>query len=345
VVRRPRIPRAPAIAPVTWRDGIHLTHTSIWCDARRRRDVCFVSSADRVGRTGHGQLIGTPLTLALLGTSDGNLAVPLRQRFTLGTLRLELVASGRGPGAAALFVDPQTQGKKVLYAGAVRPYDGTRVTAADVRACDVLVVDAPFGATKRKFPALDGVIDKTLAWVRAQLAANRRPILLVDTALDGLEVATVLAAEGFALAGAKPIRDAAARMGETSGQTVLRKKTTNGTSGRSSKTTPAIAAPSRELRPTIWLDAHRDAPAIVTDNPHGTALISGRPLGDSSATEIAFAWPSAADRPALLEWIEETRAKEIFVTGACAAQIVAALGDKARVLGPPEQLTLFAETA
>ena len=56
-----------AIAPVTWRDGVHLTGTPIWCDARRRRDVCFVSSADRVGRTGHGQLIGTPITLALLG--------------------------------------------------------------------------------------------------------------------------------------------------------------------------------------------------------------------------------------------------------------------------------------
>jgi len=61
-----RRPRAASIAPVTWRDGVHLTGTPIWCDARRRRDICFVSSADRVGRTGHGQLIGTPITLALL---------------------------------------------------------------------------------------------------------------------------------------------------------------------------------------------------------------------------------------------------------------------------------------
>ena len=35
------------VAPVTWRDGVHLTGTPIWCDARRRRDVCFVSSASR----------------------------------------------------------------------------------------------------------------------------------------------------------------------------------------------------------------------------------------------------------------------------------------------------------
>jgi hypothetical protein len=329
---------------VSWRDGVHLTDTSIWCDARRRRDVCFVSSAERVGRTGHGQLIGSPLTLALLGASDGNLPVPLRQRFTLGTLRLELIASGRGPGAAALFVD--RGGKKLLYAGPVRPYDGTRVTAADVRACDVLVVDAPFGATKRKFAALDGVIDRVLSWTRAQIAAGRRPMLLVDTALDGLEIAGVLADEGFALAGAKSIRDAATRMASLGDQTaVLRKKSTNGTSGRSAKTAPVISAPTRELRPTIWLDAHRDAPAAITDRPHATALVSGRPIGESSATEIAFTWPHAADRPSLLAWIEETRAKEIFVTGECAAQIVAALGDKARVLGPPQQLSLFSEAS
>jgi hypothetical protein len=325
---------------VTWRDGVHLTDTSIWCDARRRRDVCFVSAADRVGK-GHGQLIGTPLTLALANAIIGNLAVPLRQRFTLGTLRLELIASGRGPGAAALFVD--RDGKKLLYAGPVRPYEGTRVTAADVRACDVLVVDAPFGATKKKFPALDGVIDKTLAWVRAQTAAGKRPILLVDTPLDGLEVAGVLAAEGFALAGAKPIRDAAARMAAFGDQTVLRKKTTNGTSGRSAKAAPTISAPSKELRPTIWLDANLDAPAVVTDSPHVAALVAGRPIADTSPIETWFAWPHAADRTSLLEWIEATKAKEIFVTGACAKHIVAALGDKAKVLGPPEQLTLFAE--
>jgi len=80
VARRPREAPTP---PVTWRDGVHLTGTPIWCDARRRRDVCFVSSADRVGRTGHGQLIGTAITLAMLGArAAGHLAVPLRQRFT-----------------------------------------------------------------------------------------------------------------------------------------------------------------------------------------------------------------------------------------------------------------------
>ena len=302
-----------------------------------------MSSADRIGKAGHGQLIATPLTLALLDASAGNLGVPLRQRFTLGTLRLELIASGRGPGAAALHVEGA--GTKLLYAGPVRPYHGTRVAAADVRACDTLVVDAPFGASRKKFPALDDVIDKVLAWTRKQLAAARRPILLVDSALDGLEVANVLAAEGFAVAGAKPIRDTAARMSALDSSAVLRKKTTNGTSGRSAHAVPVITAPTKELIATVWLDAHRDAPRTITDLPHAAALIAGRPPSENQATEIHFPWTHAADRASLLEWIEATRAKEIFVTGASAEAIVKALGERAKFLGPPQQMSLFAELA
>ena len=114
---------------------MHLTGTSIWCDASRRRDVCFVSSSDRVGALGHGQLIGTPITLALVAPRAqnglaGHLAVPVRRPFTLGTLRLELIPSGRALGAAALHVD--ARGRTVLYAGPVRTTDSRE--AAEVRA-------------------------------------------------------------------------------------------------------------------------------------------------------------------------------------------------------------------
>ena len=44
-------PTAPA--PVSWRDGIHITGTPLWCDALRTRDVCFLSSPNA-----HDRLIG-----------------------------------------------------------------------------------------------------------------------------------------------------------------------------------------------------------------------------------------------------------------------------------------------
>jgi putative mRNA 3-end processing factor len=315
VTRRPRA--ATSTASVTWRDGVHLTGTPIWCDARRRRDVCFVSSADRVGRTGHGQLIGSPLTLALLGaTGGGHLAVPLHRRFTLGTLRLELIDPARGPGASALFVDGA--GQTFLYAGAIR-------AGAEVRACDALVVGAPYGKREHAFPPLAQTIERVLAWAKRELAGGRRPVLLVDTALDGLEVAMHLAAAGIPLAGARPIREAAQRAGQLA------------TSLHLAGGVLPIAAPGKEPRAIVWPARDRTAAVNAAKGaPHALATLGAG--GD-------FPWVAAAGRTDLLAWIESANAREVYVTGACADDIASALGPRARVIGPPHQMTLFEATS
>jgi putative mRNA 3-end processing factor len=290
---------------VTWRDGVHLTGTPIWCDARRRRDVCFVSSADRVGRTGHGQLIGTAITLAMLGARGaGHLAVPLRQRFTLGTLRLELIPTSRMLGAAALHVD--LGGKSVLYAGAIRG-------DAEVRACDAVVVAAPLDYRAR---AMTEVAGELVAWTRAQLAAARTPVLAVDTPLDGLELAARLDAEHVAIACSRTIRDAALRTGDT----------------------PALRAPGREPAAVIRVDSDR----LKLAGDIVTALVSPRA---SVGHDAHFAWPHTAGRDELLAWIESTGARDVFVTGAAAESIAAAVGGRARAIGPPQQMTLFPHKA
>ena len=383
---------------MTWRDGVHLTGTPIWCDARRRRDVCFLSSADRVGRTGHGQLIGTAITLALLDAAGtGHLAVPLRQRFTLGTVRLELIPSGRGLGGAALHAD--VAGRTVLYAGAVRTAAGGVGDAAELRACDAVVVAAPYGEPHHRFPPLAAAIAQTFDWTRDQLAAGRRPVLLVDTVLDGLEVASRLAAEGIAIAGSRALREAGQRIAElvpppqivdgdvAIGRTVAprpvirdpraseprasepRASEPRASEPRASEPRdgvvtlqfatgsqrlalpatsglPAIAAPGREPRAIVWLDADRAHLArSLGDRPAATALVSARALGGADGYDAGMAWAAAADRAQLLAWIEATSAREVFVTGACAEAIAGALGARARVIGPPQQMPLFPREA
>jgi putative mRNA 3-end processing factor len=351
VARRPRI--APKF-PVTWRDGVHLTGTPIWCDARRRRDICFLSSADRVGRTGHGQLIGTSLTLALLGARDvGHLAVPLRQRFTLGTLRLELIPSGRGFGAAALHVD--IAGKTVLYAGAVRTTAGGVGDAAELRTCDAVVVAAPYGEPHHRFPPLGEAIAATIGWTHAQLAAGRRPVLLVDSLLDGLEVASRLAAEGIAVAGGRALREAGQRIADLVaspqrvGGAIAIGSTISPRSLRAPEPgsgIPAIPAPGRDPRAIVWLDADRAGLArSLGDRPFATALVSARAPGGAARYDAGFGWAAAADRAQLLGWIEATGARDVFVTGACAEAIAGALGPRARVIGPPHQMPLFPHEA
>jgi hypothetical protein len=320
-----RTPRPPA--PVTWRDGVHLTGTPIWCDARRRRDVCFVSSADRLTRgQSHGQLIGTPATLALVGGGDGHLAVPVRRPFTLGTLRLELIPSGRGLGAAALYVE--SRARTWLYAGAVRTTGAAE--PAEVRACDAVVVAAPIGEREHTVPTVDAATEQLVAWVRAQLAAGARPIVVVDTVLDGIEIVAQLDAAGVAATASRSLREATGVPGA-----------------------PELRAPGRDpaVHVRVETDRSRADLRIGPGRAPVNALVSLRALEppDRSlhATKFALrlAWPFAATRAQLLAWIEQTKARDVFVTGACAETIVAALGNRARVLGPPHQMTLFPREA
>jgi hypothetical protein len=285
------------VAPVTWRDGVHLTGTPIWCDARRRRDVCFVSSASRspfilervpTGRAGasrvgagHGQLIATPETLALIG-AKGQLGVPVHRPFTLGTLRLELIPSGRGLGGAALHVDAGDH--SVLYAGEIRK--------AGVRAADAVVVASPVPDGVEPPP---DAAERLVAWVRAHTAA----VIGVESVIDGIEIASVLRDHGLVVSGTKSLRDAAARAG-----------------------LDAIPAKGDVL---VKVDGDR----------------ARLPAGHALQTLSARTWPFVASDKELLRWIGQTRARDVFITGAGAERIALELGDGARVLGPPRQMSLF----
>jgi putative mRNA 3-end processing factor len=293
----------------SWRDGVHITGTPIWCDARRRRDVCFVSSADRVGRAEHGQLVATPLTLALLGAATGHLGVPLRRPFTLGTLRLELLPSGRTLGAAALHV---LGARSVLYAGSVRTIGSSE--PAEVRECDAVIVGA---AVDRSLRPLDEVAGELATWVRARLAANQRPVVIVDCASDGLEVAARLATAKLPVAGSRAVREAAARVADIA-------------------PVPSLRAPAKSPHVLVQV-AHEQV--RVPQKPR--ALVSVRAIEPAPGFDARFAWPFTADKKQLLAWIEHTNARNVYVTGPKAEAIASVLGDRAKVLGPPHQMSLF----
>jgi hypothetical protein len=286
-----------------------LTGTPIWCDARRRRDVCFVSSADRVGRAGHGQLIGTSITLALVTQEAGHLAAPVHRPFTLGTLRLSLIPSARCLGGAALHVD--AGGRTVLYAGEIG-------RDADVRKCDAVVVAAPFGEKQHRFEAVAKIAPRVVAWAEEQLANARAPVLTVDTVLDGIEVATKLGDAGIAVGGSRSMRDAITRLAPHVAKL------------------PQLRAAGAAMA-VIRVEGERSTAKLPSVN----ALVSGRAIDKPAGWDAYFAWPFVAGRDELLGWIEHTKAKEVFVTGACAEAVVSKLGSHAKVLGPPRQMALF----
>jgi hypothetical protein len=324
---------------VTWRDGAHIQGTPIWCDARRARDVCFVSRADAIPAARHGQLVGTAPTLALAAggrAAEGAsslLPVPCGRPFTLGTRRLELVPTGGVVGGAGLLVD--VDGRRVFYAGAVCPRGVGLGGAAEVRRCDALVLAAVHGAA-RFDPAAAAAAAVDFAVTAA--AAGATPVLLVASASRGLDVAAALAAAGLAARAHREIHHAARRLAALDRPPPL----------------PALRRPAPRRgaaagEALIWMARRRAALAELALERPRIALVSGAasdPAAVAAAgAEVGFAWSSHADRDDLIGYIEAAGAGSVFLTGRSAEPLAAALdgaaGRTVRPLGPPHQMDLF----
>ena len=330
--------------PVLWRGGVHIGGTPIWCDARRARELCFVSRADRVPASQHGQIIATSETLALLSrqgelaAAASELAVPPGRPFSLGTLRLELFRSGSAVGAASLSVD--IGDRRVVYAGSVNPGGGGLGGAADQRSCAVLVVDAHYGDARFRFPAVDAAVAETVALCRRVCAAGGALVLLVTSALKGLDVAHRLEGAGLPsgceLVAHRSIHHAAQKL----------------RAGRIEPPPVRRFAASRVTAGQVLLwPAARRAQLERVGVPSGSevALVSGAAVDrDALARARAghgIAWSSQADHAALRRYVEDSGAESVHLVGRFASQMaeeLAGRGLSARPLGPPVQMSLFA---
>ncbi len=316
-----------------WWEGIHLTGTPVWCDAQRVRDVCFVSHAYAAEAMRHGQLIGTRQTLSLLARKDRRqqpesvLAVPCNRPFTLGQLRFELFNSGHAIGSASLSVE--RDGTRVVYAGAVNPHGGGLGGEADVRRCDLLVIDARYGHPQYAFPDQREIRDAVAEFTVTALSAAKTPVLLVTSPAKGLDVAQQLT-NLHPVRAHRAIHHAAQRL-RADGEKVPRLKRWAGKLHRGEV--------------VLWLADAMRPPALRAGDPDTrVALVSGSALDQQRVAELGvergFAWSNCADYGELLRYIDATGAQRVFATGRYAEYLATRL-DNVTPLGPPRQLRLF----
>jgi putative mRNA 3-end processing factor len=308
---------------VEWRDGVHIMKTPIWCDARRTREACFISHAGISEARRHKQVIATDATIALLGGKLRALTSPYGRPFNLGKARLELFPSGAMVGAASLLVDAD---RRVVYAGTVDPGPGRLPGPAEVRSCDVLVIDATFGHARFRFPPAGEVIARVREWVDARVAAGDTPVLLAEPLGVGMDLVAALGAT-YRVRVQRGVHEAARKL-PALGFPLPPVSRFSGTPG-----------PGEVV---IWPPSGRAAPAIARIARRRIALV-GAGEAERAGAEIAFPLAGAADFGALVDTIGKTGAKIAYLLGGPGPELyeaLAARGIDARPLGPPEQLAL-----
>lgn len=335
--RRRRSVEDLASSAATWRDGVQIAQTSLWCDAYRARDICFVSSADAVKPSKHGQVIATAGTLALLARRGGQaapeeaLSVPVSRPFTLGTVRLELFRNGHAIGSAGLWVSLAGD-RRVAYAGAVCPQGGGLGGDADIRAADTLIIAAPYGTPEYRFPDTASTVERTIAFCRETSRAGVA-VLLVRSAVKALDVAARLSEQNIEVWAPREIQHASRKL-QVAGEDAPRIRRFTASSARSG-------------RVLLWPLSKRDKlPALPTGSR--MALVSGEAAAEGAVAragaDIGVCWSNCADYEGLIRYIDESGAGEVFVLGRhneLLAGVLDSSSRRVRPLGPPKQLALF----
>src|SRR5581483_6522918 len=134
--------------------GMRVAESPLFLDARRPRELSFVSHAhsDHVAR--HDRVIATAATAHLMAVRTGRRApvvtAPYGQSFDLGSLRLSLHPAGHVRGSAQILV--RREGRRILYTGDLGLSPSITAEAAEVVPCDVLILEATFGHPRYRIP-------------------------------------------------------------------------------------------------------------------------------------------------------------------------------------------------
>lgn len=353
--RRDRAERGAS--PVSWRSGVHIVGTRLWCDAPRAHDLCFVSSAAALSSTRavRGTLLCTELTHRLIGLLRGAkaqagpgepvLLSPVGRPFNYGSLRIELFPSGQGPGAASLWARLPS-GRQVVYAGSPRAEAEPRVEPMQVRSADTLVIAARSAAAGALPSRAEAVVQLRAALAESLAQPGITILLGAPLLLTELfaEIGPELAAHPDTSCVAHPLVRRSLRAVRACGL-LPEQQALPPSAGRGRGPGALVLWPlGRPLLPPppglgarlLLVDGLALVPAVQGE------LRAGLPSGVTLAASIAF--PDGLDVARLVTYVRDCEAREVFLTAGYGPDVVSALaqhGIRALPLGPPRQLALF----
>ncbi len=152
---------------------LHLDECKLSLDCARTRD-CFVSHAhsDHTSalRYKNKRILASDETLALAGRGNHFERLELN-----GGVDFELLESGHMLGSKQLLI--RENGTTFVYTGDFRLRGGLTTKEAEVRECDILLIEGTYGTPDSVFPAREEIYENIASWVKINLERGRVVLL------------------------------------------------------------------------------------------------------------------------------------------------------------------------
>jgi Cft2 family RNA processing exonuclease len=325
---------------MAWRillhNGIHLPARNLYCDARRKVDLSFISHAhsDHIGA--HRRVLCSEPTRRLMQSrlrgQREEWVEPFGEPFALDSeTKAILYPAGHILGSSQLWL--RHDNESFLYTGdfKLRPNRAAEICATP--RADVLVMETTFGLPRYTMPPEEIVLAELIAFCRDALESKAVPVLFAYSLGKSQELLRALDGSGLPIM-LPPETIRMTRLYESFGYVFPAYREWD----------PDAVASHVVICPPMSKSA---ALLAETKTPRRTAMVSGWAL-EPGATyrfqcDAAFPLSDHADYPDLLRFVELVQPKKVYTVHGFAQEFAATLrsrGVEAWALGQDNQMEI-----
>jgi len=315
--------------------GVHLRGTDLWFDSTKKAHFSFVSNANVPGFMPHEKIIATPETIKLSGKKVKNsivLPCPFNHPFSLGKVKVELIPAGYILGSSQVVVDKD--GKRIIYAGDFKLRPSITAQPIEIKRSDILIMKCIYGLPKYMFSTTENVMESVADFVDDCISTGFTPILLVDVIGKAQDLTKLLGDMGYKLSLHRSIYKAVKIYEEF---------------GISFSNYESFRPKDIEGKVVLVPSYLRGSEVIEGIRRKRTGVFMGWALDTEFAksayrADEAFPISNHAGYDELIQFVEMTRPKELYLTQGFCTEFASALkkrGFNAKPMQKPSQLKLF----
>jgi Cft2 family RNA processing exonuclease len=316
---------------IEYDQALYVPAMDLWLDASRVKDFSFVSHAHTDHATRHRRVLATPETVALLEHRRGktrSTPVGYNQPVTIKDHRVTLFPAGHILGSAQILIEGQ---QRLVYTGDFKLTPGVCAQPAEVKPCDILVMECTFGLPHYLFPPREKTRERLILFIQKALSEGMIPVVLGYTLGKGQEALKIVGDAGYEAVVHDSIYQVAKiyeKLGVTFGP--FEKLTGHGVEGK------VVVAPTQMRRQQLKADLGRFRAVYLT----GWGLDPGRRF--ALGVDLVLPLSDHADFNELVAYVKQANPRKIYTVHGFPqfAAHLRDLGFDARHF-PEKQLELF----
>lgn len=174
-------------------DGIRVGESILWLDAQFSSELSFLSSASGLKNRTTSKFIATEETSRLLAINNirlNALMVPYNHVVSIGPLKLELLPSGSGLGAASLYVESRSG--TLLYAPRLQPQKTGISRTMQLKPAHTLILGAHTPFPLSHHPSRRKEKERLLTAMQSYLAKGLSPVIVCEPYAIAQEITKLL---------------------------------------------------------------------------------------------------------------------------------------------------------